>query len=190
MATGTVKFFNAQKGFGFIVQDGGGPDVFVHISAVERAGMSNLNEGQKLSFDIEADRKNGKSAAANLQAVYTNDGETPARKRRRFSFCPNLIISDRTARKEGAKEDAMAKKPGTNPKGEFVFFDVVYEDGSQRSNRRVPAELLGGLEKDAPALGFLIEQDREIAEKSGRAPLKIKSVARVGAKPEKMMKAG
>src|SRR5665213_2389390 len=69
MATGTVKFFNSQKGFGFIVQDGGGPDVFVHISAVERAGMSNLNEGQKLSFDIEADRKNGKSAAANLQAV-------------------------------------------------------------------------------------------------------------------------
>jgi CspA family cold shock protein len=69
MATGTVKFFNAQKGFGFIVQDGGGPDVFVHISAVERAGMSNLNEGQKLSFDVEADRKNGKSAAANLQAI-------------------------------------------------------------------------------------------------------------------------
>ena len=69
MATGTVKFFNSQKGFGFIVQDGGGPDVFVHISAVERAGMSNLNEGQKLSFDVEADRKNGKSAAANLQAL-------------------------------------------------------------------------------------------------------------------------
>ena len=69
MATGTVKFFNSQKGFGFIVQDGGGPDVFVHISAVERAGMSTLNEGQKLSFDIEADRKNGKSAAANLRSV-------------------------------------------------------------------------------------------------------------------------
>ena len=69
MATGTVKFFNSQKGFGFIVQDGGGPDVFVHISAVERAGMSNLNDGQKLSFDIEADRKNGKSAAANLQSI-------------------------------------------------------------------------------------------------------------------------
>jgi cold shock protein len=69
MATGTVKFFNSQKGFGFIVQDGGGPDVFVHISAVERAGMSNLNEGQKLSFDIQIDSKNGKSAAANLQAV-------------------------------------------------------------------------------------------------------------------------
>ena len=69
MATGTVKFFNSQKGFGFIVQDGGGPDVFVHISAVERSGMSTLNEGQKLSFDIVADRKNGKSAADNLRAV-------------------------------------------------------------------------------------------------------------------------
>jgi hypothetical protein len=84
----------------------------------------------------------------------------------------------------------MAKKPGSNPKGEFVFFDVVYEDGSQRSNRRVPAELLGGLAKDEPARGFIIEQDREIAEKSGRAPLAIKTIARVGAKPKKMMKAG
>jgi len=61
----------------------------------------------------------------------------------------------------------MAKKPGTNPKGEFAFFDVVYEDGSQRSNRRVPAELLGGLDGDEPARGFIMEQDREIAEKSG-----------------------
>jgi CspA family cold shock protein len=69
MATGTVKFFNAQKGYGFIVQDAGGPDVFVHVSAVERAGMRSLNEGQKLSFDIEADRRSGKSAATNLQAV-------------------------------------------------------------------------------------------------------------------------
>jgi hypothetical protein len=83
---------------------------------------------------------------------------------------------------------AMATKPGTNPKGEFVFFDVVYEDGSQRSNRRVPAELLGGLDRDDPARGFIIEQDREIAEKSGRSPLKIASIRRVGAKAEKVMK--
>ena len=76
----------------------------------------------------------------------------------------------------------MAKKPGTNPKGEFVFFDVVYEDGSQRSNRRVPSELLGGLEKDEPARGFIMEQDREIAEKSGRSPLKIQSIKRSGGK--------
>ena len=69
MATGTVKFFNVQKGFGFIVHDGGGPDVFVHVSAVERAGMSSLVEGQKLRFDIQADPRKGKSAAANLQAA-------------------------------------------------------------------------------------------------------------------------
>ncbi len=69
MAQGTVKFFNATKGFGFIAQDGGGPDVFVHVSAVERAGMSGLAEGQKVTFDVEADKRTGKSAAANLQAA-------------------------------------------------------------------------------------------------------------------------
>ena len=69
MAQGTVKFFNAQKGYGFIAQDAGGPDVFVHISAVERAGMSSFVEGQKVSFDVEADRRSGKSAATNLQAA-------------------------------------------------------------------------------------------------------------------------
>jgi len=76
----------------------------------------------------------------------------------------------------------MPKKPGTNPKNEFVFFDVVYEDGSQRSNRRVPAGLLAGLEKDEPARSFIIEQDREIAEKSGRPSLTIKSIRRAGTK--------
>jgi hypothetical protein len=76
----------------------------------------------------------------------------------------------------------MAKKPGTNPKNEFIFFDVVYEDGSQRSNRRVPAELLRGLDKEEPARGFIIEQDWEISEKSGRPPLTIKSIRRAGTK--------
>ena len=56
MASGTVKFFNSQKGFGFIQQTGGGPDVFVHVSAVERAGMRGLVEGQKLNFDIITER--------------------------------------------------------------------------------------------------------------------------------------
>lgn len=66
MATGTVKWFNATKGFGFIQPDSGGADVFVHISAVERAGMSTLTEGQKISFEILQDRRTGKSAAGNL----------------------------------------------------------------------------------------------------------------------------
>ncbi len=69
MTTGTVKFFNATKGFGFIQQDNGQPDVFVHISAVERAGMRGLNEGQKVNFEVVVDRRNGKSAAENLQAA-------------------------------------------------------------------------------------------------------------------------
>jgi cold shock protein len=66
MATGTVKWFNNQKGFGFIQPESGGSDVFVHISAVERAGMSTLNEGQRISYDVVNER--GKSAAANLRA--------------------------------------------------------------------------------------------------------------------------
>jgi CspA family cold shock protein len=69
MNTGTVKWFNNQKGYGFIQPETGSKDVFVHISAVERAGMSTLNEGQKVSFDIVADRKAGKSAAENLRAA-------------------------------------------------------------------------------------------------------------------------
>jgi cold shock protein len=69
MQTGTVKWFNAQKGFGFIQPDQGGADVFVHISAVERAGLNGLNEGQKVSYEIVADRRSGKSAADRLQVV-------------------------------------------------------------------------------------------------------------------------
>jgi CspA family cold shock protein len=69
MDVGTVKWFNSQKGFGFIQPDAGGKDVFVHISAVERAGMSTLNEGQKISFEVVADRRTGKSSADNLRAV-------------------------------------------------------------------------------------------------------------------------
>jgi CspA family cold shock protein len=64
-----VKWFNGQKGFGFIQPDEGGADVFVHISAVERAGMRGLNEGQKIEFDVVADRKTGKSSADNLKTV-------------------------------------------------------------------------------------------------------------------------
>lgn len=74
----------------------------------------------------------------------------------------------------------MPKKP--SPRAEFVLFNVVYEDGTQRSNRKVPAELLGGLDGDAPAKTEIEAQDKAIAEKSGVPPLEIKSIKRVGAK--------
>jgi CspA family cold shock protein len=69
MTQGTVKWFNATKGFGFIQPDDGGQDVFVHISAVERAGLYSLNEGQKVTYDVVADRRTGKSSADNLKAA-------------------------------------------------------------------------------------------------------------------------
>jgi cold shock protein len=69
MATGTVKFFNADKGFGFITPDNGGKDVFVHISDVERSGMSTISDGQKVSFETEADKRGKGDKAVNLQAM-------------------------------------------------------------------------------------------------------------------------
>lgn len=69
MNSGVVKWFNSQKGFGFIQPENGDKDVFVHISAVERAGLGTLNEGQKVSFDVVADRRSGKSSAENLRAA-------------------------------------------------------------------------------------------------------------------------
>jgi CspA family cold shock protein len=69
MTNGTVKFYNTQKGFGFIQPDDGGKDVFVHATALERAGMHSLNEGQKVSFDTEEDRRTGKIAVGKIQAV-------------------------------------------------------------------------------------------------------------------------
>jgi cold shock protein len=68
MASGIVKWFNATKGFGFIQPDDGGADVFVHISAVERAGLGSLNEGQKVTFEVERDKRSGKMSAGQLQA--------------------------------------------------------------------------------------------------------------------------
>ncbi|MGD0762530.1 MAG: cold-shock protein [Roseiarcus sp.] len=69
MAIGTVKWYNSQKGFGFIQPDDGGKDAFVHVSAIERAGMSDLREGQKISFELVADTRSGKMSADKLQAV-------------------------------------------------------------------------------------------------------------------------
>jgi CspA family cold shock protein len=69
LATGTVKWFNSEKGFGFIAPDNGGTDVFVHISAVQRSGLNGLNDGQQISYEITQDRRTGKSSAEDLRAL-------------------------------------------------------------------------------------------------------------------------
>jgi hypothetical protein len=135
------------------------------------AGISNLSWPTAGEFGDACRRAAGSEC-------YPNDIRAPPRpsihaSERVICFDSGGLIGDKPC---------MPKKPGTNPKGEFAFFNVFYEDGSQRSNRRVPAELLGGLDGDEPARAFIHEQDREIAEKSGRPPLEIKSISRVGAK--------
>ena len=84
MPTGTVKFFNLAKGFGFIAPDDGSPDVFVHVSAVERSGLHELNDGDQITFDLEQDRKSGKLAAVDLEVM----GSAPAQRRTAPSFSP------------------------------------------------------------------------------------------------------
>jgi CspA family cold shock protein len=84
MASGTVKWFNTAKGFGFIQPDDGGADVFVHVSAVEQAGLRGLNEGDQVEYELEQDRRSGKLAAGNL--VVTGHGEAPARAPRGGGF--------------------------------------------------------------------------------------------------------
>jgi hypothetical protein len=98
-------------------------------------------------------------------------------------------LRQRGARAVQTRNNNMARKPGTRTVGEFVLFDVYYEDGTQRSNRRVPASALGGLDGDEPAKAIIAEQDAEIAEKSGQPRGPIKSIRRAGEpEPRSMQK--
>jgi hypothetical protein len=100
----------------------------------------------------------------------------------RFSLCFRPVSGTPCERggRAAQKRNNMARKPGTRTVGEFVLFDVTYEDGTQRSNRRVPASALGGLDGDEPAKAIIAEQDAEIAEKSGQPRGPIKSIRRAG----------
>ena len=189
MATGTVKFFNTTKGYGFIQQDAGGPDVFVHISAVERAGMRSLVEGQKVTFDVQAgsqDRQVGGGQSAGGLNDGLKDWKPGAKPAGLLLFeAQRSRNQDPFAQPRQEGPTTMARKPGTRNVGEYVLFDVIYEDGTQRSNRRVPGAALGGLDGDEPARAIIEAQDREIAEKSGLPPSRIKSLRRTGAPPSK-----
>ena len=126
-----------------------------------------LNSGSRIRHCEERKRR------SNPETLRKNGLHCERSQSPQFYFDTGVLIDDKPR---------MPKKPGTNPKGEFAFFNVVYEDGSQRSNRRVPSELLGGLDGDEPARAFIHAQDQEIADKGGRPALEIKSISRVGAK--------
>lgn len=175
--------FQFTKWAGFIQPTDGGHDVFVHISAVERAGMSSLNDGQKLTYDIVSAR--GKLAAANIHNVQSVP-KTRIQVRRpgieQFALhrtAMPLSMCGSSSWNNGRRLK-VARKPAS--RAEFTLFDVVYEDGSQRSNRKVPSEVLGGLEGDAPARGVIEEQDQLIAEKSGAPAPAVKTIQRSGSK--------
>ncbi len=93
MATGTVKFYNSAKGYGFIQPDDGGKDVFVHVTALERAGMRDLVEGQKVSFDVEADRRTGKSSTQHSRRVIGSDHNAGARQVRETADLPTSPLT-------------------------------------------------------------------------------------------------
>jgi CspA family cold shock protein len=165
MPTGTVKFFNSAKGFGFIAPDDGGTDVFVHVSALERAGVYELNEGDQVSFDIEQDRKSGKAAAANL-AVTGSAG--PSQRRSAPSFSPRERRGPPPER-SAAPGPISGSGSGTvkwfNPTKGFGFIQPA--DGGGDVFVHISAVERAGLRglNEGQAVSFDVEQDR----RSGKA---------------------
>jgi CspA family cold shock protein len=174
MSSGTVKFFNEAKGFGFISPDGGGADVFVHISALERSGLSGLNEGDQVIFEVEQDRRSGKAAAVDLRV--TGSQPRPSAGARRPSPAGRgydrggLNPSRRQANSDGRSREPAGAGSGVvkwfNPAKGFGFIqpngggdDVfVHISEVERAGAR-------GLE-DGQAVSYDIEQDRRTGKSS------------------------
>lgn len=167
MASGIVKFFNPAKGFGFIAPDDGGSDVFVHVSAVERAGLDGLNEGDRVAFDVEQDRRSGKASAVDLQ--WLGEGATPPKAGRggggRFG---------RPARGGAARGSDARVAAGSgsgvvkwfNPQKGFGF--IQPNDGGQDVFVHISAvERAGwrGLD-EGQAIAYDLEQDRRTGKSS------------------------
>src|ERR1700694_5919427 len=118
MTTGTVKWFNATKGFGFIAPDDGGNDVFVHISAVERAGMGSLNEGQKLSFESKVDSQSGKTSAENLRAMCRGPGQEIAADVPESRHRSSRLRHETKARRSNRRAFSLQDGAHSSPEGE------------------------------------------------------------------------
>jgi cold shock protein len=168
MATGTVKFFNDAKGFGFIAPEDGGADVFVHVSAIERAGLPGLSEGDQVAFEVEQDRRSGKASAVDLQ--FLGSGPPSARSHRPAGGARGFERSERGSPQRGG--DRVAAGPGSgvvkwfNPTKGFGFIQPN-DDGGDVFVHISAVERAGlrGLDEGQP-ISYEIEQDRRTGKAS------------------------
>jgi len=173
MATGTVKFFNPTKGFGFISPSEGGADVFVHISAIEQSGLSGLDEGDEVSFTIEVDRRSGKLAAVDLEVTGSApEGSRPTRNPR-----PGREF-DREGQGSGPRSNRPSSGPGSgvvkwfNTQKGFGF--IQPDDGGGDVFVHISAVERAGLDglPEGQAVSYEIEQDRRTG-KAAATNLKV-----------------
>ncbi len=168
MARGTVKFFNHAKGFGFVAPDGGGDDVFVHVSAVERAGLDGLNEGDQIAYELEQDRRSGKLAAVELQWI--GAGSPPPRTARASGPARAYDRPSRNGPPRG--EGRTSAGPGSgivkwfNPQKGFGF--IQPNDGGGDVFVHISAVERAGLRglDEGQAVSYEIEQDRRTGKAS------------------------
>jgi CspA family cold shock protein len=168
MARGTVKFFNDAKGFGFIAPDTGGGDVFVHVSAVERAGLPGLSEGDELAFELEQDRRSGKTSAVDLQ--FLGSGPPSPRSRRPAGGGRGFERPERGTPQRGGDRTAAGSGSGVvkwfNPAKGFGFIQPGDGDGDIFVHiSAVERAGLRGLEEGQP-ISYEIEQDRRTGKAS------------------------
>ncbi len=163
MSSGTVKWFNTSKGFGFIQPDDGGADVFVHVSAVERAGLYGLNEGQRVNFEMEQDRRSGKTSAGNLQVL--DDGNAPPARAPRSDRGPRAVLRPPAVRPR-AKAPAVAWSSGsTRPRASASCAPMTGAATSSCTSRRWKQAGLHGLE-EGQAIDYEVMADRRTGKLS------------------------
>ena len=174
MPRGTVKFFNAAKGFGFISPDDGDADVFVHISAVERSGLGGLNDGDQVLFEVEQDRRSGKLAAVDIQVT----GSAPASPRQpgRSSFGDRGFDGhDRSAAPRRASPGPQTREPAGSGSGVVKWFNaskgfgfIQPTDGGGDIFVHISAVERAGLRglQDGQAISYDLEQDRRTGKSS------------------------